>query len=156
MVGEIMRVSEQIKKAIADSGIQQKEVAAHMGWTPQNFANRLRNNTVDGDEWMKIAEFIGYKVQMVDASNAPVKEQRKGIGYRTRRMADGITYDTELSSAICHTNEFVGSFFELYESAEGRKFIVLYADWNDEGIIMPVTEQQAQKFMDKCLLQTGQ
>ena len=65
MEGDILSVSDLIKQAIAESDKQQKEVSAHMGWTPQNFANRIKNNTIDADEWVEIAKFLGYEVKMV-------------------------------------------------------------------------------------------
>lgn len=156
MEGDILSVSDVIKQAIAESEKQQKEVAAHMGWTPQNFSNRLKWNTVDADEWVEIAKFLGYDVKMVKDDGAELKEKRKGVGRRVVQMVGGVTYDTEKSDAICHTNEFVGSFFELYEDPEGRKFLVLYASWLEgSGIVMPVAEPDAQKFMADCMYKTG-
>lgn len=156
MEGDILSVSDVIKQAIAESDKQQKEVAAHMGWTPQNFANRIKNNTIDADEWVEIAKFLGYEVKMVSSEGVEIKEKTRGVGSRVVQMVDGVTYDTEKSEAICHTNEFVGSFFELYEDTEGRKFIVLYASWlAGLGIVMPVSEPDAQKFMADCMYKAG-
>ena len=36
-----MSVSEMIKQAIATKGLQQKDIAVKMGWSPQGFTNRL-------------------------------------------------------------------------------------------------------------------
>ena len=150
MEGDILSVSDVIKQAIAESEKQQKEVAAHMGWTPQNFANRLKNNTVDADEWVEIAKFLGYEVKMVNTDGKVLKEKKKGIGSRVIQMVDGVTYDTDKSDAICHTSKFAGSFFELYQDAEDRYFIVLYANWLHDGIVMPVAYKDAVDFMDVC------
>ena len=155
MEGDILSVSDVIKQAIAESEMQQKEVAAHMGWTPQNFANRLKNNTVDADEWVEIAKFLGYEVKMVSSEGKELKERSKGVGSRVVQMVNGVTYDTEKSDAICHSSEFAGSFFELYMDPEGRKFVVLYADWQNDGIVMPVDEDHAQKFMEACKYKAG-
>jgi len=156
MEGDIVSVSDVIKQAIAESDKQQKEVAAHMGWTPQNFANRLKNNTVDADEWVEIAKFLGYEVKMVNTeSGEQVKEKRNGIGWRVVKMANGVTYDTDKSEAICHTSVFARSFFELYKDTEGRYFIVLYANWQADGIVMPVEETDAEKFMVDCKCRAG-
>ena len=151
MEGDILSVSDLIKQAIAESDKQQKEVSAHMGWTPQNFANRIKNNTIDADEWVEIAKFLGYEVKMVTSEGEELKEKTKGIGCRVVKMVEGVTYDTEKSEAICHTSKFTGSFFELYQDPEGQKFIVLYADWLEDGIVMPVDESHAQQFMDACM-----
>ena len=48
-----MSVSEMIKQAIATKGLQQKDIAVKMGWSPQGFTNRLSNNTIDAEEWVK-------------------------------------------------------------------------------------------------------
>lgn len=61
-----MSVSEMIKQAIAMKGLQQKDIAVKMGWSPQNFTNRLTNYTIDAEEWVKLAAIIGYEIQMVD------------------------------------------------------------------------------------------
>lgn len=155
MEGDILTVSDVIKQAIMESDKQQKEVAAHMGWTPQNFANRLKNNTIDADEWVEIARFLGYDLKMVSSDGKELKEKRNGIGHRVVKMVDGVTYDTEKSEAICHTSMFAGSFFELYENPEGRKFVVLYAKWLDDGIVMPVDESGTADFMDACMYKAG-
>lgn len=156
MEGDLaLSVSDVIKQAISESDKQQKEVAAHMGWTPQNFANRLKNNTVDADEWVEIAKFLGYELKMVDKSGESLKEKKAGVGDKVVKMVGGVTYDTEKSEAICHTSEFAGSFFELYIDLEGRKFIVLYAEWVEDGIVMPVDDTHAEKFMDVCKYKAG-
>lgn len=155
MEGDILSVSDVIKQAISESEKQQKEVAAHMGWTPQNFANRLKNNTVDADEWVEIAKFLGYEVKMVSTDGEELKEKSKGVGTRVVKMVDGVTYDTEKSEAICHTSKLTGSFFELYQDPEGQKFIVLYADWLEDGIVMPVDESHAQEFAAACMYKAG-
>lgn len=146
-----MLVSDIIKQEIADKGVQQKDVAAFMGWTPQNFANRLRNNTVDGDEFVKITNHLGYDIKIVDSNGNTVEERKKGIGGRAVQMVDRVIYDTEKSDAICHTSEFAESFFELYKNEEYGYFIVLYAKWtNWQGIIMPANEFYAKEFMKVC------
>ena len=50
--GEWMKVAEIIEKAIADKGLQKKDIAQKMGWSPQTFNNRLRNNTISSEEWI--------------------------------------------------------------------------------------------------------
>lgn len=150
MEGDILSVSDAIKQAISESDRRQKEVAAHMGWTPQNFANRLKNNTVDADEWVKIAKFLGYEVKMVSTGGVELRERAKGVGHRVVKMVDGVTYDTDKSEAICHTSKLTGSFFELYRDPEGQHFIVLYAEWLEDGIVMPIDESHAQKFAEDC------
>lgn len=158
MEGDILSVSDVIRQAILESDRQQKEVAAHMGWTPQNFSNRLKNNTIDADEWVEIAKFLGYELRMVDTrSGECLREKQKGVAPRTVMMVNGVTYDTEKSEAICHTNTFMGCYFELYKDAEGRYFVVMVAEWNQyDGVVMPISEFFAVKFIEDCNHKTGQ
>ena len=143
-----MSVSDIIKKAIEDSPHQQKEVAAHMGWTPQNFQNRLRNNTIDADEWVEIANYLGYEVTM-----APIGEiaGQQAKGRATRQMVGGIIYDTKAAKAICHSSTFLGTFYELYRMETGDYFIVMYSKWLEKGQIIPISPAHAEEFMADCM-----
>lgn len=145
-----MSVSDIIKKAIEDSQYQQKDVAAHMGWTPQNFQNRLRNNTIDADEWVEIAQFLGHDVIMVDHAGSDIAGQQ-AKGTATRQMVGGTIYDTKTAKAICHSSKFVGTFFELYKMESGDFFIVMYSKWLEKGKIIPVSPAHAEEFMADCM-----
>ena len=39
-----------VRAALAGAGKTQKELAEHMGWTPQNLSGRLKNNSLTFDE----------------------------------------------------------------------------------------------------------
>lgn len=145
-----MNVSDIIRKAIENSPHQQKEVAAYMGWTPQNFQNRLRNNTIDADEWVKIAHFLGYDVKMVNQMGEDIAGQQ-AKGQATRQMVGGIIYDTKTAKAICHSSKFVGTFFELYKMESCEYFIVMYSKWLEKGQIIPISPAHAEEFMADCM-----
>lgn len=145
-----MSVSDMIRKAIEDSPYQQREIAAHMGWTPQNFQNRLRNNTVDADEWVEIARYLGYEVKMVNQTGEEIAVQQ-AKGRATRQMVGGRNYDTKTAKAICHSSKFVGTFFELYKMESGDFFIVMYSKWLEKGQIIPVSPAHAEEFMADCM-----
>lgn len=145
-----MKVSDIIRKAIEDSPHQQKEVAAHMGWTPQNFQNRLRNNTIDADEWVEIANYLGYDVKMVNQYGEDIAGQQ-ARGTATRQMVGGTIYDTKTAKVICHSSKFVGTFFELYKMETGEYFIVMYSKWLEKGQIIPVSPAHAEEFMSDCM-----
>ena len=121
-----------------------------MGWTPQNFQNRLRNNTIDADEWVEIAHYLGYEVQMVHQTDEGIAGQQ-AVGPATRQMVDGIIYDTKTAKAICHSSKFVGTFFELYRTEAGDFFIVMYSKWIEKGQIIPITPAHAEEFMSDCM-----
>lgn len=152
IVGGDMKVSEIIKTAIQSSDTQQKEVAQKMGWSPQSFANRLKKNTIDADEWVAIAHILGYELKMVSQDGASLKAKRKGFGPRVQQMVDGYAYDTEKADAICRTPKVAGGSFELYRDLTTRQFyIVIYCDWGTQtGIVTPVTDAEAREFYDGC------
>lgn len=152
IVGGDMKVSEIIKTAIQSSDTQQKEVARKMGWSPQSFANRLKKNTIDADEWVAIAHILGYELKMVSQDGASLKPKRKGFGPRVQQMVDGYAYDTEKADAICRTPKVAGGSFEMYRDLTSRQFyIVIYCDWGTQtGIVTPVTDEEAREFYDGC------
>lgn len=57
-----------VRAALAGAGKTQKELAEHMGWTPQNLSGRLKNNSLTFDELSKALHFAGYEVSMSDAN----------------------------------------------------------------------------------------
>lgn len=57
-----MRASDMVRAALAGAGKTQKELAEHMGWTPQNLSGRLKNNSLTFDELIKGSHFAGYEV----------------------------------------------------------------------------------------------
>ena len=59
-----------VRAALAGAGKTQKELAEHMGWTPQNLSGRLKNNSLTFDELSKALHFAGYEVSMSDANGA--------------------------------------------------------------------------------------
>ena len=121
-----------------------------MGWTPQNFQNRLRNNTIDADEWVEIARYLGYDVKMVNQFGADIAGQQ-ARGTATRQMVGGIIYDTKTAKVICHSSKFVGTFFELYKMESGDYFIVMFSKWLEKGQIIPISAAHAEEFMSECM-----
>lgn len=147
-------VSAIIARAIEQSDKMQKEVAAHMGWTPPNFSNRLRNNTIDADEWVKIADFLGYEVKMVSKAGE-YDDQRNRVGAHVTQQVNCITYNTRNAKPVCHTSEFAGSFFELNWSDDVGYFVVMYATWADKPTVIPVDDEAALMFMGVCKCEAG-
>lgn len=150
--GENMKVSEVIKTAILASDKQQKEVAEKMGWSPQSFANRLKKNTIDADEWVAIAHILGYELKMVAKDGSSLKAKKPRTGPRVQQMFDGYSYDTDKADALCRTPKMAGGSFELFKDLpSGRFFIVIYCDWGEQdGIITPVTDEEAAEFYKGC------
>jgi hypothetical protein len=151
--GVAMSVSEIIEKAIADKGIQKKDIAEKMGWSKQNFSQRLKNNSVSAEEWVKIADIIGCSVEMITESGNTVVPLSQGVGPKVCKMVNGYMFDTTKSNAICHSSKIHGIFFELYKTLEDRYFLVIYTDFEIIGKDYPVieiTKDIADTFISEC------
>lgn len=147
-----MSVSEMIKQAIATKGLQQKDIAAKMGWSPQNFTNRLKNNTIDAEEWIKLARFIGYEIQMVDvATDTVLKLRRNSSGPRVVQMIDGYSYDTDKADALCRSPKVYGGWFELFrDMATGKFFTVAYLETGGSACVAVISRDNARQFYEDC------
>jgi DNA-binding Xre family transcriptional regulator len=151
--GVAMSVSDIIEKALADKGIQKKEIAERMGWSKQNFSQRLKNNSVTAEEWVKIADIIGCSVEMITENGNTVVPLVQGIGPKVNKMVNGYMFDTTKSNAICHSSKIHGIFFELYKTLEERYFLVIYTDFGIIGKDYPVIEisrERADIFISEC------
>jgi len=151
-VGGEMKVSEIIKTAIMSSDKQQKEVADGMGWSQQALSNRLRNNSIDAEEWVAISRILGYELKMVAKDGSSVKPKVKGVYPRAQQIVGGYMYDTEKGTAICRTPKMAGASFELYRDIPTKQhYIVIYCDWGTQReIVTPITEQEARDFYKAC------
>lgn len=59
-------MSEILKDALDAKGYSQREFAEKMGWTSQNFSQRLKKNSFTAEEWRDMAYKLGYEVRLVD------------------------------------------------------------------------------------------
>ena len=148
-----MRASDMIRAALAGAGKTQKELAEHMGWTPQNLSARLKNNSLTFDELAKALSFTGYEVSMKTADGAELSTADTNSSPRVAQMVGGTVYDTARAASIC-TNKgtMLEEFYvELFRDAEGSYFVVLYELWDDGcSRIAPITDEMAQKFRALC------
>lgn len=147
-----MSVSEMINEAIIAKGMKKKEVAYKMGWTPQNFTNRLRLNTIDAEEWIKLAKILGYEVQMVDMeSGRALKQRRPSSGPRVMQMIDGIKYDTEKADSICRSPKLYGGWFELFKDIQtGNFYTVAYLETGKSACMALISAEDAKRFYEDC------
>ena len=147
-----MSVSEMIKQAIAMKGLQQKEIAVKMGWSPQNFTNRLTNNTIDAEEWVKLAAIIGYEIQMVDVeSNTVLKPRRNSTGPRVKQTIDGHLYDTDKADSLCRSPKVYGGWFELFrDMGTGKFFTVAYLETGRSACVAVISKENAKRFYEDC------
>lgn len=54
-------MSEILRDALEAKGYSQREFAKKMGWTPQNFSQRLKKNSFSAEEWRKWHICLGTK-----------------------------------------------------------------------------------------------
>lgn len=147
-----MSVSEMIKQAIAAKGMRKKDVAAQMGWSPQNLTNRLKLNTIDAEEWIKLAKILGYEVQMVDIeSGKALKPRKPSSSPRVVQMMEGYTYDTEKADSICRSPKLYGGWFELFKDIPtGKFYTVAYFETGKSACMALISEEDAKKFFEDC------
>ena len=118
-----------------------------MGWTPQNFSQRLKKNSK-----------LGYEVRLVELeSGIEFESRRKGHGRRVRQVVNGVLYDTHKADMLCGDfyrdgiNEYIdGMAFELYVDCFGRFFVARYTDWeNGSDSITTIGKEDAYKLYRK-------
>ena len=146
-----MTVAETVKDLISRSSLQQKDVAAKMGWTEQGICNRFRRNSLSAEEFVKIVGILGYEIKVVERGTSDeVFNRKKGVGARIKMMVNGVKYDTYKADAICHSDETEDVFYELYVDEEGRYFVATYVNW-EGGVnsISPISAEDAQRMIRK-------
>ena len=147
-----------VRAALAGAGKTQKELAEHMGWTPQNLSGRLKNNSLTFDELSKALHFAGYEVSMSDANGAGLPE----LGCNTcisnstspavAQTVDGVRYDTRKAESLCSNKAamFEDFYVELFEDAAGNYFTVLYQlSGCQHHTITPVSPYIAKQFLER-------
>lgn len=151
-------MSEILKDALDAKGYSQREFAKKMGWTPQNFSQRLKKNSFTAEEWRNMAYNLGYEVRLVELeSGIEFEGRRKGRGRRVRQVVNGVLYDTHKADMLCGDfycdgiNEYRdGMAFELYVDCFGRFFVARYTDWeNGSDSITTIGKEDAYKLYRK-------
>lgn len=147
-----MTVVEMLNQAMLAKGMKKKDVAAQMGWSSQNFSNRMKNGTIDAEEWVKISNILGYEIQMVDlSSNLVLKQRQKSTGPRVVQLVDGIQFDTDKSTSLCHTPKIYGGWFELFKDiCTGEFFTVAYFETGNSACLARITPENAKQFYLNC------
>lgn len=147
-----MNVSEMLNQAMLVKGVKKKDVAAKMGWSSQNFSNRLKHKTIDAEEWIKLAGILGYEIQMVDLeSKAILKPRKESSGPRVVQVVDGILFDTEKATSICRGPKIYGGWFELFQDfASNEFFTVAYFETGESACPARITKENAERFYLDC------
>ena len=130
----------------------QKELAEHMGWTPQNLSGRLKNNSLTFDELSKALHFAGYEVSMSDANGAGLPELGNSTSPAVAQTVDGVRYDTRKAESLCSNKAvmFEDFYVELFEDAAGNYFTVLYQlSGCQHHTITPVSPYIAKQFWER-------
>lgn len=125
-----MKAADIILSAMKQRGATQKEVAAALRVKQATFSKHLKNNSLKAQELYEAAWYLGFRVILQDRQReTELQVFNKGVGPRVRRQIDGVTYDTDKASAICHTTAENGWWLELYKDSSGRYFVAHYTDW---------------------------
>jgi len=151
-------MSEILRDALMSKNISQRKFAQMMGWTPQNFGQRLKKGSFTAEEWNQMMNRLGYEVKLIELeSGVKFESRKKGHGRRLRQVRNGIVYDTYKADALCSDfysdaeNEYTdGMAFELYVDSLGRFFVARYVEWdNGTDSISPITKEEAMKLNQK-------
>lgn len=54
-----MNIEQKIKMALGYANISQSELARRLGYTPQNFNQKIKRNTLTFEDMAKIADVLG-------------------------------------------------------------------------------------------------
>lgn len=123
-----------------------KELAQNIGQSSSNFSNKLKNNNLAAQDFIKALGYMGYSIYLAKNDKQVIPEIRKGIGDPLKGMVEGVMYDTVKSDAVCHTECIYGMHVELYRDAEGRFFVAEYAEWgNGKNNISPIAKKDAYR-----------
>ena len=123
-----------------------KEIAQNIGQSSSNFSNKLKNNNLTAQDFIKALGYMGYSIYLEKNDKQVIPEIRKGIGDPLKGMVEGVMYDTVKSDAVCHTECIYGMHVELYRDAEGRFFVAEYAEWgNGKNNISPIAKKDAYR-----------
>lgn len=123
-----------------------KELAQNIGQSRSNFSNKLKNNNLTAQDFIKALGYMGYSIYLAKNDKQVIPEIRKGIGDPLKGMVEGVMYDTVKSDAVCHTECIYGMHVELYRDAEGRFFVAEYAEWgNGKNNISPIAKKDAYR-----------
>ena len=134
-----------VRAALAGAGKTQKELAEHMGWTPQNLSGRLKNNSLTFDE-------LSNEASMSDANGAGLPELGNSTSPAVAQTVDGVRYDTRKAESLCSNKVvmFEDFYIELFEDAAGNYFTVLYQlSGCQHHTITPVSARAAQQFLER-------
>lgn len=151
-------MSEILKDALEAKNYSQREFAKMMGWTPQNFSQRLKKNSFSAEEWRKMTYLLGYEVRIVELeSGIELEGRKKGHGRRVKQVINGVLYDTYKADALCSDffqdgeHEYTdGMAFELYVDSFGRFFVARYVEWeNGTDSVTTVGKEEAGKLYKK-------
>lgn len=147
-----MTGSEMIRKALVSAGKTHKELAAHMGWSPQNLSGRLKKNSLSFDEMTKAMSFAGYAVKLVDSDGKEVPDLDNSSSPKVVQEVGGKTYDTCKAVSLCTSREHPDDdlYMELFRDASGEFFVAYYQLWEGgHNHISPVSTEAARKFWER-------
>lgn len=71
-----------------------KEIAQNIGQSSSNFSNKLKNNNLTAQDFIKALGYMGYSIYLAKNDKQVIPEIRKGIGDPLKGMVEGVMYDT--------------------------------------------------------------
>ena len=145
-----MKAAELLVNAIESRGAKNKDVAAVLHAKTSTFSKHITQNCLKAQELVDAAEYLGYKVVLVDTKdNKELELKQRSSGPRVRKQIEGVVYDTSRASVICRTEKKDGWWLELYQTEGGEYFVAHYTEWDGvENFLALCPKDQAQRLIE--------
>ena len=144
-----MRAGDLIHAALREQGKTQKSLAEELGFSAQNFNNKLINDRLSAKEFFRILDALNMAVIVQDKDTGEeIRERKPGVLPRISMVVGGVRYDTHKADALCHASVLDGWTVELYRDYSDRYFVVICPSWNANSTITPCEESDAMRFLE--------
>lgn len=145
-----MKAAELLVNAIESRKAKNKDVAEALHSKTSTFSRHINENILKAQELVDAAEFLGYKVVLVDVTtNREMVVKAKSGSPRVRRQIYAEVYDTDKAIYLCRTEKKDGWWIELYRTADGRYFAAHYTEWDGvDNFITLCPKEYAEKLVE--------
>lgn len=145
-----MKAAELLVNAMESRGAKNKDVAAVLHAKTSTFSKHITQNCLKAQELVDAAEYLGYKVVLVDTKdNTELELKSRSDSPRVRKQIDGKVYDTTRARFICRTGASDGWWLELYQNEDGEYFVAHYTHWDGvESFLSLCPKMYAERFIE--------
>lgn len=145
-----MKAADLLTSAMDSRGVQNKELAAVLHSKSCTLSKHITQNCLKAQELVDAAEFLNYKVVLVDIKTDDELEVRpRSRSPRVRKQINGKVYDTAKSRYVCRSAANDSWWLELYETVDGEYFVAHYTHWQGvENFLSLCPKPYAERFIE--------